>query len=474
METEAILFILTIVIGFYMAWNIGANDVSNAISTSVGAGSLSLRKAVMIAAVLEFAGAFFAGSHVSETVQRGIVDFSVFSDHPLILVYGMVASLLASGVWLQIASFYGLPVSTTHSIVGAIMGFGIAYGGVNAVYWDTIASIAMSWVVSPFLGAALSYAIFTLVMKRIFHSRNPIRVTKRCMPYLVFLMVVILSLVMCFNGLKNLNMNLSFIEALGISMLLGVLGAYISKVLISKKYVEPLDCDSSESDVYVLGQMKKALRHMGQAHNKAGDEVKYHIENLADEMACIVKSHSKKDDIRSDSTDYLVVEKIFSYLQMMSVCCIAFAHGANDVANAIGPLAAVVGLLKTGDVTVDCGIPLWVLLMGGSGIVIGLATWGWRVVETIGKHITELTPSRGFAAELGAATTILVASKMGLPISTTHTLVGAVLGVGLARGFGALNLNTIKDIVISWVVTVPAGALLSVTFFFILNAIFGG
>ncbi|SCC90875.1 Putative phosphate permease CPn_0680/CP_0067/CPj0680/CpB0707 [Chlamydiales bacterium SCGC AG-110-M15] len=430
MDVETILFALTLAIGFYMAWNIGANDVSNAIGTSVGSGALTLRRAVILAAIFEFAGAFLVGGHVSEMVQKGIVHPDLFINDPRQLVYGMMAALCAAGVWLQLASYFGWPVSTTHSIVGAVAGFGLVYGGVDAIQWENMSSIVLSWLVSPLLGAVSAYLIFTFITRFIFYSSHPVEAAKRWAPVMVFFVLFMLSQVILFKGLKNLHLDFNAMQAFSIASVIGLIGAAFIYFLVSRIVVDESDGLEDLPDPFLI---------MGLDQNRMG---------------------------------YQTVERIFAWMQMLSASTMAFAHGANDVANAIGPLSAVIVVLKTGSLQGQSTVPTWVLLLGGAGIVIGLATWGWRVIETIGKKITELTPSRGFAAEFAAATTILFASKLGLPISTTHTLVGAVLGVGLARGIGALNLNTIRDIFISWIVTVPAGALLSIGFFYLFRMIF--
>jgi len=421
MSSEMVLLILVVIAGAYMAWNIGANDVANAMGTSVGSGALTLKQAVMIAAVLEFAGAFFFGSHVSETIQKDLVDSFVFQN-PMVIVYGMLAALISAGAWLQIASYYGWPVSTTHTIVGAVVGFGAAIGGMEAVYWDKVAFIATSWILSPIFGGIIAFGIFNLLRQRIFYARDPVAAAKKIAPSLVFGVVFILSLILLYKGLNNINLELNFFESITLSFCCGAVGYFVG--LLCVRFIKtPV-------------------------------------------------SSAENGDSGLQSAEYAIVEKMFGYLQIMSACLMAFAHGANDVANAIGPLAAAIDILLTGEISAKAIIPTWVLALGGVGIVVGLATWGWRVIETIGKKITELTPTRGFSAEFGAAVTILIASRLGMPISTTHTLVGAVIGVGLARGIEAIDLRTTRHIFISWLFTVPAGAFLTIILFYIINAIF--
>lgn len=472
MPSEVILLILVVVAGAYMAWNIGANDVANAMGTSVGSGALTLKQAVMIAAVLEFCGAFFFGSHVSETIQKGIVDSSVFKD-PIIVVYGMLAALISAGAWLQIASYYGWPVSTTHSIVGAVIGFGAAVGGIEAIYWENVSFIATSWVLSPLMGGILSFGLFNLLRQQIFYASNPIAATKRITPVLVFGVVFILSLIMLYKGLNNVQLELSFMQSIGISVLCGLIGFLISKICLRWVVVNtPVFEADVEYQPEVLKQLDKAKKILCQIQNNSRGVVQYQTSEILNEIQTLSSSLKRKEDLGTQSAEYAIVEKIFGYLQIMSACLMAFAHGANDVANAIGPLAAAIDILTTGAISEHATIPAWVLAMGGIGIVIGLATWGWRVIETIGKKITELTPTRGFSAEFGAAATILIASRLGLPISTTHTLVGSVIGVGLARGIEALDLRTTRHIIISWLFTVPAGAILAIGLFYIIEIVF--
>ncbi len=408
MDLSTILLWFGILACVYMACNIGANDVANAMGTSVGAKSLTFRQAVLVAAIAEFAGAVLVGGHVSDTVRKGMVDPNLFADVPMHLVYGMISSLIAASIWLHIASSLGWPVSTTHSIVGAVVGFGFIAGGADAVNWGKVGFIAMSWVVSPVLGGLMAYGIFRFITIYIFDKRNPVAQSKKLVPFLVFVVFVILAISMVYKGLKNLKLNLDFQDALLISLIVGAISFVIAKILVRKvKAVSP-------------------------------------------------------DDI---SQQFISTEHIFKFLQVITAFYVAFAHGANDVANAVGPLAAVVSILNSGSVEMKVQMPLWILAMGGTCIVIGLLIWGMRVMETVGKKITEITPSRGFSAEFAAATVVLACSKMGLPISTTHTLVGSVIGVGLARGLASLNLNIIQKIVVSWFATIPFTAVLAMLFY---------
>ena len=411
-----IFLILACIFGLFMAWGIGANDVANAMGTSVGSGAITIKQAVLIAAVFEFAGAFLAGGQVTKTIRKGIIDADLLSATPELLVYGMLASLLAAGIWLLVASKFGWPVSTTHSIVGAIVGFAAVGIGVEAVHWSKVGTIVMSWVISPALAGAASYWLFRSVQRLILNRDDPFESAKQVVPYYVFLTGFIIALVTMFKGLKHVGLEVSTVESYSYAFVFGLVIMFMSMISIRKLKIDP----NANKD--------------------------FHFAN---------------------------VERVFGVLMVVTACAMAFAHGSNDVANAIGPVAAIIGIVQSGgEIAQKSVLPIWVLILGGVGIVAGLLMYGRRVMATIGKNITELTPSRGFAATLAAATTVVFASGTGLPISTTHTLVGAVLGVGLARGIGALNLNVVRTIFLSWIVTLPAGALMSIFFFFTLKGIF--
>ena len=399
---------LAIALGLYTAFSIGANDVANAMGTSVGSRALTIRQAVVVAAVLEFAGAYLVGGHVTKTIRGGILDPAVVGERPDVLIAGMLAALTAAGTWLLIASRLGWPVSTTHSIVGAIAGFGAVALGWDAVEWAKLGRITVSWVVSPLLSGSLAFIIFTGTRWLILDREDPVREVKRWGPLYVFAVIAVIGMVTLFKGLKNWN-DFSLPQALTITGVLGVLGAVVAALLLRRLQPDP-NADRS-----------------------------FH---------------------------FATVERMFGSLQVMSACAVAFAHGSNDVANAIGPMAAVIETAQGGLIEAESPVPGWLLLVGGAGIVVGLATLGYRVMLTIGEKITELTPTRGYAAEFATATTIVIASRFGLPVSTTHTLVGAVLGVGLARGISALDFRVIGTIVLAWVVTLPVGAGLAIFFFY--------
>ena len=416
-EYGYILLIIGCVCGFFMAWGIGANDVANAMGTSVGARALTLWQAVLVACVFEFAGAYLAGGEVTSTIRKGIIDAGVMSDSPELLVYGMIASLLAAGIWLLIASYFGWPVSTTHTIVGAIVGFAAVGIGVDAVAWGKVGSIVASWVVSPVMAGTVSFLLFTSVKRLILQTSDPFMNAKRYVPFYMFLAGFVVSMVTFLKGLKHVGLSFTASESIAWSLVFALVISLLGTLMLQR------------------------------------------IDNTKKE----------KNGAMFDG-----VERIFAVLMVFTACAMAFAHGSNDVANAIGPLAAIVSVVQSGgEIASKSILPPWVLLIGASGIVIGLGTLGYRVMMTVGRAITELTPSRGFAAELAAAGTVVVASGTGLPISTTHTLVGAVLGVGLARGIGAINLGVVGKIILSWIVTLPVGAGLSILFFFALKGAFG-
>ena len=410
------LLIAGCIFGFFMAWGIGANDVANAMGPSVGAKALTLAQAILVACIFEFAGAYLAGGEVTSTIRKGIIDPVLLADSPELLVFGMMSSLLAAGVWLIIASFKGWPVSTTHSIVGAIVGFAAVGISVDSVSWSKVISIVSSWVISPILAGAISYLIFKSVQNLILNTEHPFDNAKKYVPGYIFLVGFIISMVTLLKGLTHVGLTLNFQESLIYSILIGVGIALLGSLILKR------------------------------------------VEN----------TYEKRGDVVFDG-----VEKVFGVLMVFTACAMAFAHGSNDVANAVGPLAAIVSVIQSGgEIASESTMPWWILLLGGVGIVLGLAMLGYRVIETVGRNITELTPSRGFAAVLAAAATVVLGSGTGLPLSTTHTLVGAVLGVGLARGISAIDLGVVGRIIISWVVTLPVGAGLSILFFFTLKGIF--
>ncbi len=469
MDLLTLTTFLALAAGFYAAWNIGANDVSNAMGTSVGSKSLSLRQAVIIAAIFEFAGAWFFGSNVSETLRSGILDIKAIStgaagEHGIII--GMLSALLATGVWLHLASFLGLPVSTTHAIVGAIVGFGIMAGGFSVVHWPMLGKIASSWIISPLMGGFGAYFIFSTIKKSILSKPAPLKAAKKVLPWFFALFITLSSAI--WMSSKSYEAHIVLFSSLCLGLVSVALFQLSEHLFISKESKEEL-AHIEEMERLVSLRRRKSLLLLNSASDNSNSyqEEKAAIDRELSEIAIHLHPASIA---QYEEKQFLRLEKLFSVLQVATACLMAFAHGANDVANAIGPLEAVLeGLSFQGSSLAMTFLP-HTLLFGGVGIVIGLATWGWRVIETIGKNITELTPSRGFSAEFGASMTILLASKCGLPISTTHTLVGAVIGVGFAGGIATLNMKTLKDIVASWIITIPGGALLSIIWYQILSS----
>jgi len=412
MDHNTILIVLTIISGFLMAWGVGANDVGNAMGTSVGAKVLSIKQAIIVAGIFEVAGAIFASGHVTETIRGKIIDVHLFTGTPELLVYGMLASLLAAALWLIAATFLSWPVSATHSIVGAIVGFALVGIGVNAVAWRVVVNIVLSWIVTPAISGMIAYLLFMSVHKLILDMDTPLRNAKRYVPGYIFLVAFIISGVTLIKGSEYLKAQHSFSQSILIALLLSSIATCIGILLLRRIQADPSD------------------------HRK------------------IISAK---------------IEKIFGILTVFTACALAFAHGSNDIANAIGPLAAIMSMLKSHDPMAISAVPFWIPLFGAAGMLTGLVMLGYKIMSTIGSNITQLTPSRAFAAQLATATTVVIASGLGLPISTTQTLVGAVLGVGFARGIGALNMQVVGNILISWIITLPIGAGTSVLFFYVIK-----
>jgi inorganic phosphate transporter, PiT family len=398
-------------IAFYMAWSIGANDVANSMASAVGAKAITFKQAVLIAGVLNFIGAVFVGEHVVETVKGSIIHVDMIGTSN-VLLFGFIASLLAAALWVTLSTWYEMPISTTHSVIGALMGFGIIAYGVTCVQWDKVGFVAASWILSPIFGCILAFIVFKIIVKLIFAKEKPVEAAKIVGPFIIgvtaFLIVSSLLLETSLSGMIGVN---TVNESLLISGIIATISIITSMFL---------------------------LRNI----------------------------HAKSVE------DYATVENVFRRLQVTTSCYVAFAHGANDVANAIGPVAAIIPLASKGEMCITAQVPYWLLALGGVGIAIGCLTWGRKVMRTVGERITSLTNTRGFSVDFGAATTVLVASKLGLPISTSHTVVGAVIGVGLARGLEAVDLRIIKKIIVSWVVTLPVAAGTSIVIFIILRALF--
>ena len=419
---DIIILATMALLGLYMAWNIGANDVANSMADAVGSGALSVKQAVIAAGICEFAGAVLVGSHVTDTIRKGIVDPSALvSMHGLLegepaalLVIGMSAALLSAAIWLNFATWTGMPVSTTHSIVGAVAGFGIVAAGIGSVHWGKMGQIVASWFISPFAGGLMAFIIFKIISRLILGHHKPAKAAIKITPYIVFFLAMVVTLATIYKGFKHVIKGIDWLtdtHTLLIAFVISVIATVISRIHVAKKL--------------------------------AGKE----ILPLAQQLE--------------------LVEKVYVPLVIISSCAVAFAHGANDVANSVGPLAAVANILRTGTVEMKVPVPLWILVLGGGGIVLGLATYGYRVMATVGTKITEITPTRGVAADIAATATVLICTRLKLPVSTTHVLVGAIMGIGLARGLAGIDARIAKKIFKSWIITVPAAAILCIVLFLI-------
>lgn len=397
-----LILISSAMLGFFTAYGVGANDVANAMGTSVGSKVLTIKQAVLVAAVFEFLGAFLAGGGVTQTIRKGVIDPALFEGNLEVLIYGMISALFAAGTWLLVASLRGWPVSTTHTIVGAIVGFGIYTLGINEINWTVVGNIGLSWITSP-LSSALVAGLFYYICKQ-YIIDNDSRFKGLIIRMYIFLAGFAIALITVTKGLKNIfkqqELFVTFQDSVLISAVAALIFTFIFYYFSKAKLTRSADSESQ-----------------------------------------------------------------FAYLMIFTSCAVAFAHGSNDVANAIGPLAAInqaTSQLLNQPYTLET--PLWILFLGAAGIVLGLATLGYRVMKTIGENIVKLTPSKGFSAQLAAALTVVIASQLDMPVSTTHTLVGAVIGIGLVEGASTINFNSVRTIVLSWVVTLPAGALLSIVF----------
>lgn len=412
---EPLLMITLIVagiLGFYMAWNIGSNDVANSMATAVGAKAITFKQAVIIAGVLNFVGAVFVGSHVTETIKGNIVNPEMIPS-PTYMLLGFLSSLLAASFFVMLSTWREMPVSTTHSVIGAMVGFGIIESGMTCINWSKLAEVAASWVLSPIIGAILAFLVFKGIVKLIFEREKPSEAAKVVGPGIIGLTIVLITSSLLMKTNLGMMFGITVKKALLIAVICGILGMLIAMVVLRK--------------IEIKGK-----------------------------------------------NEYDIVERIFRKLQIVTSCYVAFSHGANDVANAIGPVAGVFSIATTGVFNPRAEVPTFLLAIGGIGIAIGCVTWGHKVMKTLGYRITSLTNTRGFSVDFGAATTVLIASKLGLPISTSHTVVGAVIGVGLARGLDAVDLGVVRKIIVTWLVTVPAAAGLSAIIFLILRTIVGG
>ncbi|KAA0006044.1 MAG: inorganic phosphate transporter [Thermoplasmata archaeon] len=395
-----------------MAWNIGSNDVANSMATAVGAKAITFKQAVIIAGVLNFVGSVFVGSHVTETIKGNIVNPGMIPS-PTYMLLGFLSSLLAASFFVMLSTWREMPVSTTHSVIGAMVGFGIIESGMTCINWSKLAEVAASWVLSPIIGAILAFLVFKGIVKLIFEREKPSEAAKVVGPGIIGLTIVLITSSLLMKTNLGMMFGITVKKALLIAVICGILGILIAMIVLRK--------------IEIKGK-----------------------------------------------NEYDIVERIFRKLQIVTSCYVAFSHGANDVANAIGPVAGIFSIATTGMFNPKAEVPTFLLAIGGIGIAIGCVTWGHKVMKTLGYRITSLTNTRGFSVDFGAATTVLIASKLGLPISTSHTVVGAVIGVGLARGLDAVDLGVVRKIIVTWLVTVPAAAGLSAIIFLILRTIVGG
>jgi PiT family inorganic phosphate transporter len=416
MEYGVIFTVLACLIGLWMTWGIGANDLANILSPAIGSHAISVKHAVLIAVVFEIAGAFLGGAHVTETIRSGIIDANLLIKTPELFVYGMLSVLLAGATWITAASYLGMPVSITNTIVGGLVGVGAIMLGLHAVHWQTVGYIAISWVSSPAIAGVVAYLLFVSIRNSILGAENPFLAAKKAVPIYLLIVGIVLSLMMTLKGLNHFQMHLPIWQTLLI---------VVATILL----------------VMMIG-MIAMLRIFSRA------KMNRHLQ-------------------------FVYIEGMFSVLMAFTACAMVFAHGSNDVAIAVGPIIGIISLVQSGHPMQNGMIFNSITLMGCFGVILGLFMYGRKVIETVGTAITTLTPSRAFAATLAASSTVIVSTSTGIPVSATQTLVGAVFGVGLARGIDALNITVIRNIFMSWIVTIPAAAGLATLFFYALRAIFG-
>lgn len=417
MDYSVLLLILAVIFCCFMTWGVGANDLANVMSTTMGSKAITVRQAMIIALIFEFAGAFLGGGGVTETMRDGIIDSSQLSNQPLILIEGMLGVLLACTIWMNLASYLGVPVSITNALVGSMVGFGAVVLGPDSIHWRQVYHIAIGWITSPLISGVTAYALFLSIQQTIFIKSDPLEKAKWYVPIYLFIVGSVLSFITVFKGLNHFDIHLNLKQDLAVTL-------------------------ATSISITILGMI--FIKHIP-------------------EMPRIRRRER-----------FIQVEKYFAVLMALTACAMVFAHGSNDVALAVGPLTIIHSLVMNADQPlVDATYPAWIIFLGCLGVVIGFLMYGRKVIETVGSSITALTPSRAFAATLAAATTVVVATSTGIPVSATQTLVGAVLGVGLARGIGALNLIVIRNIFMSWVLTLPVASLLTILAYKMLHAFFG-
>jgi solute carrier family 20 (sodium-dependent phosphate transporter) len=478
------IFICGIFFALYNAWGIGANDCANSFATSVGSKVLTLRQAVIIAAIFEFGGAVLMGSHVTDTVRKSIVDVEIFNDNPGALMYGMLCADLSSAIWLTLATYLKYPVSTTHSIIGAIVGFSLAFGGPSAVDWDKIGLIVLSWVVSPLIAGIFAFTIYYGLQRFVFRSDKSFKYTLVLFPVLTFFTFFINVLFIIYKGSPKLKLDemefwKCFLISFGISTFTALMAQYIYIPYIKRKLNNKNTSNNSEIEfgvrtnsyieatVNTVNTVNTANVEDNYIYNN-DESIEYNI-NEAREYTNNLEKTKIKNDINDHHENAIEIDKdsdeLCSWIQIITACFSSFAHGSNDVANAIAPLATIYAIYKNGVLLDTADVPIWILVIGGVGIVIGLSTWGYKIIDRIGSEITKITPSRGFVVELAAATTVIIASRAEIPVSTTHCQVGSILGCGLTSGIKNIKWGLVKGILFSWLVTLPFTGFLSATLF---------
>ena len=477
------IFATGVIFAFYNAWGGGANDCANSFATAVGSKTLTLKQAVLVASVFEFTGAVLMGSHVTDSVRKNIVSLDIFEDDPGALMLGMLCADLASAIWLTVATYLRWPVSTTHSIIGAIIGFALAYGGDSAVNWEKTGYIVLSWLVSPLLAGIFSLTFFTFIKKFVFDSLNPFERTEKIFPVLTFVTFFINTLFIIYKGSPALDIDEMPIEkCIGISIGIGVFTASISQFIYlpyarkrtlastdsGPDEIEMQEVDSSRSSSYI--NTFSDLEGETQNHHEVDEEdnLDTRIEKVRQNLTTLITERSENKINELHKNAYHIDEKsdkLCSWLQIFTSCFSSFAHGSNDVANAVAPLATIYSIYTLDRVESTAVVPVWILLIGGVGIVFGLATWGYKIIDKIGRELTKVSPSRGFIIELAAAITVIIASRTELPVSTTHCQVGSVVGCGLSNGKKNVQWKLLKGIVWSWVITLPVTGFLSAALF---------
>ena len=489
------IFVSGIIFAFYNAWGGGANDCANSFATAVGSKTLTLKQAILVASVFEFTGAVLMGSHVTDAVRKNIVSEDLFTDNPGALMFGMLCADLASALWLTFATYVKWPVSTTHSIIGAIIGFSLAYGGADGINWNKVGLIVASWFASPLIAGIFSLTIFTLIKKYVFETVNPYERTARIFPVLTFITFFINSLFIIYKGSPQLDLDeMPIGDSVGISFGIAAgtgLIAWFFYVPYAKRKVELANRPEIE-----MGEINGSGSSSGENSRTGSYTTAMEIENTLTESSTddpIPEETTVEAEVSEDTIEYhqkrvkeleaanhsSLIEKLHenaykideksdklcSWLQIFTSCFSSFAHGSNDVANAVAPLATIFSIYQYNEISETMVVPIWILVVGGAGIVIGLATWGYKIIDRIGRELTKVSPSRGFIIELSAAITVIIASRTELPVSTTHCQVGSVVGCGLSGGRQNVQWGLLKGILWSWFITVPVTGFLSAALF---------